>query len=204
MSGEVSGKIPTTSVRRLISLSRRSSGLVLQIFFQCAVASAMRATSVQAVLRRLTLDRTPPAKRSQYQQGRPSDQCPQGPRPLRSAPTKLVEARLARLKSASLTIAYDKSAPVKSAPSRQPQPSWLRARLCTAGSILAVALQSGLLLASQRQQVGRGEVSFGQMGAGEGSAGEVEIGCLHWRLGRGGDRIEHLLCSHVFRSKLHD
>src|SRR5512144_392243 len=42
------GKIPTTSVRRLISLWRRSNGLVLQIFLQCA--SGKSANAVRSAL----------------------------------------------------------------------------------------------------------------------------------------------------------
>ena len=38
------GKTPTTSVRRLTSLLSRSSGLVDQIFFQCATGKAVKAS----------------------------------------------------------------------------------------------------------------------------------------------------------------
>lgn len=45
------GKTPTTSVRRLISLLRLSSGLVLQIFFQCRTGKSAKAVMSSAAAR---------------------------------------------------------------------------------------------------------------------------------------------------------
>src|SRR3954454_7947837 len=54
-----SGKIPTTSVRRPISLSKRSSGLVERSLVQCSVAASRRESG-----RRGSRSRTPDADRA--------------------------------------------------------------------------------------------------------------------------------------------